>query len=322
MALQKSAEVKVGELLALAEAGLVSARVHPQFGTHSQANHRWSTTKPPMAQLPPHLEGLFVPDPEWPWLGWDSDTQELRIIAAEAKDRPLLNAFKGGHDVHTLTTTEVFGYRYPDNRVDPHFSLDNAAWRQEVAWQGKKDGRRTFAKQFFYSLNYGKKPKNAIHIPGARALGFTGPRLERAAQRLLAAHPALAAWRAKQKERCLRLKQARDFMGGRRVFHGMGDDLVRAAYDFPMQAGGVRMFNQTLLEIYRQFPGVVQFKYQQHDSAWLAIRRDVWGEEIRRKIASIVTREWDINGTPTVIPATFYTWEHGSKKQPWTYCQT
>lgn len=308
----------LAELVKKAEAGLVVERVHPRFAIHAQANHRWSTTDPPLAQLPAHLETLLTPDEGWPWFMWDWDTQELRIIAAEARDEPLLTAFREGWDVHTLTTCEVFGYPYPPNKVDPHLAPENAEWRAQIGWLGKKDGRRTFAKQFFYSLNYGKKPKNAIHIPGAKALGFTGPKLEEAARRLLAAHPALAAWRIAQRDRALRTRKAEDFLGGRRVFSSTGDELVRAAYDFPMQAGGVRMFNRTLLAVTRGFPGKVQFVYQQHDSMVLAVHESIWTEETRVTLARIATREWNIRGVPLVIPATFYIWEPGEpEKKPW-----
>jgi hypothetical protein len=248
----------------------------------------------------------------------DWDTQELRIIAATAGDEPLLRAFREGHDVHTLTTCDVFGYPYPPDPRDPHRHPTNAAWRAELGWQGKKDPRRTFAKQFFYSLNYGKKPKNAIHIPGAKALGFTGPTLEHAAQRLLLAHPALAHWRQRQRDLALRTHHARDFLGARRVFHGQGEDVVRAAYDFPMQAGGVRMFNRTILAFYRQWPGAVQFKYQQHDSFVVAFHEEVFTEATRHAAAALVQRSWVIEGRPVSIPATFAVWYPGDpKKRPW-----
>src|ERR1700675_2630097 len=117
-----TAEVKLADLLRRVENGEIQDRVHPRFGIHAQANHRWSTTNPPLGQLPSHLEPLFQPDDGWPWFGWDWDGQELRIIASEAGDKPLLEAFERGEDVHTNTTCEVFGYPYPPDRARPHDS--------------------------------------------------------------------------------------------------------------------------------------------------------------------------------------------------------
>jgi DNA polymerase I-like protein with 3'-5' exonuclease and polymerase domains len=313
----ETAEVRLADLLEKVERGEIRERVHPRFGIHSQANHRWSTTKPPLGQLPDHLSALFQPDEDWPWFGWDWDGQELAIIAAEAGDQPILEAREKGHDIHTNTTCEVFGYPYPPERARPHDAVVAEGWRKALAWQGKKDGRRTFAKQFLFSLFYGKKPKNAIHIPGAKQLGFTASGLEQSAGRLRRAHPAIFDWQRRTKERVLKTRVVRDFGGGRRVLFGQPDQIVRAAYDYPMQAGGVRMLNATLISLDERWGQSVVYKYGQHDSAIVGVHASLFCRDTLEEIADLVEREWVINGVGIRVKATFFTWTREGGKQAW-----
>lgn len=282
-------------------------RVYPRFATHTQDNARWSTTKPPMATLPDDLRYLYMPDPDWPWFGWDWDQQELRIIAALAKDKPLLDIFRNGWDVHTLNCCDIFGIPYPPNKKDPHGSGECRGWRERYGWKGKDDLRRVFAKRFVYRLNYGGDPRTAGDIPGARTLGLTPTRLVAASRAFLGAHPALAAWRRRIESETLRTKCVRSFVGRRRMLHGQGKPIIRAAYDYPMQAGGVEMYNLTIIAIVQKFGSKVQFKYGMHDSQAWGIHRPIFHMDTFLGIREIVERKWTINGEDIIIPGSFYT---------------
>lgn len=400
------------EIIQSNDVGRVVDRVHPRFLTHAQDNARWSTTDPPLAQLPSDLRHLLVPDPDWPWFGWDWDGQELRILAAIANDKPLLEAFANDWDVHSMNARDVFfgqteasryaaAYQVLGVRKDfqqlsvsqtnflqqcvqelkagvysafqkwldglpalkaewetclrapagregwPGRGCSPSQWKQKrqsagefagdisirartVAyatwvvcggpppdWLGKEDLRRTFAKRFVYRLNYGGDPRTAGDIPGAKTLGLTPARLVAASRAFLAAHPALAAWRRRTEAETLRTKCVRDFAGRRRMLHESGKAIVRAAFDYPMQAGGAEMLNITIHDVERWGAGkVLLVGNQMHDSVAFAVHRSIWTEETRVRLADFAEREWNINGTKVRIKGTFYT-KDGKEKKEW-----
>ena len=139
-------------LLVTRNPAMLVDRVYPRYGTHSQANHRWSTTDPPLAQFPEDLEAMLDLDPNTGELGYDYDQQERRIVAAISQDEAMLTTLARGWDAHTIDTCDVFGYPYPPDPCNPHEAAANTAWRAGISWKGKKDRRRVMGKNFFFSL--------------------------------------------------------------------------------------------------------------------------------------------------------------------------
>jgi len=256
-----------------------------------------------LAALPSDLRDILTPDPGEVWLGWDWSAIEERLLAALANDRPMLEAFEQGYEVHTLTTCEVFGWPYPPDRRRPHDSEDNAPWRQAQAWQGAEDGRRTFAKRFKYRLNYGGDAARAGDIPGSKTLGLTAPKLVSASRRYLAAHPALAAWRLKVRQEALRTRISRDFMGRRRRLLGDRRGIVREAFNHPMQGGVASIFNETCVTVARELPWLT-WVYGMHDSQWWACPA-ARVEETWPRLKAIVTKPWNIQGVLMSFPASW-----------------
>ena len=128
---------------------------------------------------------------------------------------------------------------------------------------------------------------------------------------------AIFDWQRRIKERVLKSRVVRDFGGGRRVLYGREDQIVRAAYDYPMQAGGVRMLNATLIALDERYGERVVYKYGQHDSAIIGIHSSLFCADALTDIADLVEREWIINGVKIKVAATFFTWTKEGGKQPW-----
>lgn len=258
-------------------------RVYPEVKIHAQASGRWSITNPPLQQFPDHLQDLLIPDPGEVWIGWDWDQIELRLLAALANDRPYLDAFSKGEDVHTLNAVAIFGP--PTGQPD----IDTA--------------RRSFAKRFVYRLNYGGDPRTAGDIPGAKLLGLTAARLVDASNRYLAAHPAMARWRVAVAAEAQRTRVSRTFTGRRRRLLGDGKAAVREAYNHPMQGGVADILNVSTVQIAERAPWAT-LVYTVHDAAWWACeasRRD----ELRSIVSDVVTQEWEIGNVRLSIPAKF-----------------
>lgn len=130
----------------------VVRRVYPTFAIHAQKTGRWSTSDPPLAQLPKALRDLFCPDPGHVWIHWDWKGIELQFLEVHSGSEILKAAHDEGLDIHTWTTCAIFGYEFPPNLVDPHKAPECQAWRERYKWGGKDDPRRIFSKGARYEL--------------------------------------------------------------------------------------------------------------------------------------------------------------------------
>lgn len=96
------------------------SRLHPSFAQVGTAWTRYSCSEPngqnisAKSVLP--LRKLFGPPPGYVWFAIDYSQLELRIFAAAAKDKNLLNAFEGGFDFHTQTAVQL--YNLPPEKIN------------------------------------------------------------------------------------------------------------------------------------------------------------------------------------------------------------
>lgn len=282
---------------------VVVDRIYPQFKIHAQASGRWSTTNPPLAQLPSDLRDIVMPDDGDVWIGWDWDQIELRLLAGLANDKPYLEAFANGWDVHTINMCDLFGIRKPHDLTMTSTDPRQLEWILSENYGGKDDVRRVFAKRFVYRLNYGGEPKLAGDIPGASVLGLGKYELVQASQRYLTAHPSMAAWRVQAAADARANGVSRTFMGRRRRLLSGGQAATREAFNHPMQGGVADILNLVTVRIARELPDAT-LAYTMHDSAWWAVPAHA-SEESFASIRSIVEDVWDVQGIKIGFPATF-----------------
>lgn len=293
-------DLETGKVLRITE------RIHHEIHLHAQKNARWSYVDPPLAQTPDDLEDLYLPDPGWPWFGWDWDQIELIEVATECQDPRLLLAIRNGWDVHTMTCVAMFALPVPPSYVEPSKNPECAAWREQVRWQGKTDPRRVFAKRYRHRRSYGGTARRAGEIPGARTLGLTRHALVRMAHAEAALFPRLTQWQREFVERAMERGETRTWFGRRRRYLShRGVYKKGEMLDQPMQAGVQDIAMLTFLEIKDRFGADTIFKYGKHDSQKWAIRRDRF-DEITPEIRRIVTQARNIHGVMVEFPATFH----------------
>ena len=121
-------------------------RVYPNFAIHSQKNARWSTTNPPLAQLPNDLRDIIIPDDGECWLHWDWKGMELHFLECHSGSRILKQAHDEGIDLHTWTMCKMFGYQLPSNLKDPFKDPTCESWRDRYSLRSSSDPRRVFSK--------------------------------------------------------------------------------------------------------------------------------------------------------------------------------
>ena len=103
----------VDALPALIEPG--TGRLHTSFNQTGAATGRLSSSNPNLQNIPIRTElgreirAAFVPKEGWKLLVADYSQIELRLLAHLSGDALLVEAFRGGEDIHTRTAAEVLG---------------------------------------------------------------------------------------------------------------------------------------------------------------------------------------------------------------------
>ncbi len=92
-----------------------TGRVHTTFGQAATATGRLSSTNPNLQNIPIRTElgrgirAAFIAEPGHVLLAADYSQIELRLLAHFSRDPLLVEAYRRGDDIHTLTASQVFG---------------------------------------------------------------------------------------------------------------------------------------------------------------------------------------------------------------------
>ena len=92
-----------------------TGRLHTTFGQTGTATGRLSSANPNLQNIPIRTElgrgirAAFIADPRHVLLTADYSQIELRLLAHFSGDRLLVDAYRRGDDIHTLTASQVFG---------------------------------------------------------------------------------------------------------------------------------------------------------------------------------------------------------------------
>jgi hypothetical protein len=293
---------------------LILDRIYHSIATHTQANARWSYTDPPLAQTPRDLRFIYRPDPGWPWITFDHDQIELRLVAANCKDPTMLEGLAKGWDLHLMACCAMFKLPLPPTLKDPVHAEENADWRLQYRWQpclhtedlcGKDDIRRVFSKQFGHRQSYGGTPSKASNIPGSKRLGLTQKDLMQMSYARNAMFPRLAQWQNEVVAVGMKTGETRAWDGRRRRYLGRGNTYLKGEMlDHPMQAGVQAIETVIFLAIADYFGRDALYKFGMHDSQTWAFRATRY-EEAKEVVRHLAQPTLTIAGTPMHFPASF-----------------
>ena len=283
-------------------------RVYPNFAIHSQKTGRWSTTDPPLAQLPSALRDIIIPDEGEVHIHWDWKGIELHFLEAHSGSRILRQAHRDGIDLHTWTLCKMFGYELPPNLKDPYGAPENQAWRDKYSLHASSDPRRTFAKSGRYEMVYGGQGNTAAEK--AIRMGLPKHEVQAALSKLLTADIDYYKWRQVIERQVKATRIIRTFMGRPRRFLTVGRGIavppkvVREALDYPMQGGVSDVLNTTIIKLIEKYP-FLSLAWTMHDAVYLACPTQLLTEEVITGVQAIATQPYTIEDTIKSFPIDF-----------------
>jgi DNA polymerase I len=89
-----------------------SDRIHPMISSLQARTARMSVSRPPLQQLPSSdwkVRRAFVADPGQLLIACDYEQIEMRVLAALADERTMLEAIASGVDLHDFTAERIYG---------------------------------------------------------------------------------------------------------------------------------------------------------------------------------------------------------------------
>lgn len=192
----------------------------------------------------PNLRKHFIPEPGTIFVDVDLEKADANVVAAEANDKEMLQAFAEGADVHTENAKAIFG---PTRGVLSQY--------------------RQLAKQGVHATNYGIAASSL-----ARVLNVTVHEADLFQKAWFAAHPGIATWHKRVDASLMATRSVTNRFGYYVHFEDRMDKLFTAALAWIPQSTVALVINKLWLRILQDLPWVT-VKMQVHDSLLLQIPR-------------------------------------------------
>jgi len=295
-------------------------RIYPHM-LPTQTSGRWSTTNPPLTNFPDDIRDVIWPDPGWPWIVWDLDAIEGKIVAAYTHDRDDLDAFNKNYDIHLITGCRMSKMELPSILTkEIHISDKPEAveWRKRYGWKGEYDKRRIAAKAR-YGLLYGRDHRAILGSKYYRILaqsGLTHNEILKASKAFLDSKPNLISIRRKYWDQCARTNEARTILGRRRRLFGDYWSRAKEGWNHMVQGLVVDMTNLAIIDLCQPPNRLIA---QAHDGVKVAVPH---GEliaqstglqqmglgvvlPIKDRFKQSVERVWEIEGEKIISTASW-----------------
>lgn len=271
-------------------------RVHPDMRP-TQASGRWSTTNPPMPNLPADkkygpegIRDVVGPDPGYRWDKYDYDSIEAVLVAYDCQDLLDIEAFEQGYDIHTLTACKMNDWPLPpfepvkgnlygpvgqewcleigqlihqeDCKLVGHAGCHIIPWADDHRW-------RRLAKNCRYSLIYELVRSNGAAMRRyAYEMKMDPIKLQKIGAQYLASKPGFVAWKQNlQVQYSLEGISRTLVLGRRRLLAGISDDRAKTGLNHRIQGSVADLMSMALIAIDTEWGTDVTLAYQSHDGA-------------------------------------------------------
>lgn len=216
----------------------------------------------------PNVRKMFIPDPGHTIFDVDLAGADAQVVAYEAEDLDLINAFKAGLDVHSKNAEDLWGPAFTKLPGDK----DN----------GPKSKKRKECKQGVHATNYGGSARTL-----AKVLGWTVKEAEAFQRRWFTIHPGIKSKFHGRIESSLRTsRMVTNRFGNRRVYFDRIDSCFTEALAWVPQStvaevsfrGGLQLLERTGAQYGSRGElvsfGWVKMLLQVHDSLVFQVRTE------------------------------------------------
>lgn len=197
----------------------------------------------------PNLRKLFLPDPGMMLIDADLERADAQIVAWEADDASLKEAFRLGIDIHSRNAQMI----YQDDPEVANASLEDFKHNPKLRFLRNKR-----AKNGVHAVNYGVQPRTL-----AATLECTERDAKNFMDRWFAAHPGVKAWHNRIEYELRARRYVQNIWGFKRWYKGRLD--IPAALGWLGQSTVAITINKGLLNIEDNLPNI-DLLLQVHDS--------------------------------------------------------
>jgi DNA polymerase-1 len=192
----------------------------------------------------PNIRKLFVPDEDQMMFDMDLAGADAQVVAWEADDDDLKNAFRSRLDIHSFNAKTLFGLSEPVAEIK---KLHNP--------------KRQMAKRWVHGTNYGGSARTM-----AITCGISVAESERFQKRWFGMHPGIAAWHQRTKRELSTSRTVRNRFGYRRYYFDRPDEVLGEALAWGPQSTVACVTNEIWLRLRRQTKVPFQIHFPVHDS--------------------------------------------------------
>lgn len=188
----------------------------------------------------PNMRRLFVPDPGFAICEIDLAGADAQVVAWEANDAALKDAFRRGYKIHVVNAKDIFGGNAgPDGRREPYY---------------------TYAKVGVHLTNYRGKPGTL-----AKSLGITRHEADVFQRKWFGMHPGILKWHERVDASVAQTRCVYNKFGFRRMFFDRVENVLTNATAWGPQSTIGILINKAL-EVGFTMQIIIDFLLQVHDS--------------------------------------------------------
>jgi len=276
-----------------------SGRVHSQFLIHVTPTGRLSSRSPNLQNFPESDREIFIPRPGYIFISRDYNQIEIRILAIITNDKKILHLFSIGEDIHTYNAIELFSILRSQVK-ETHRHIAKTFMYGGVIYGGTA---ATIRRQILsYALQSGNVSMN--EVPSIK-------QIENSQNNWFINHPNIVSYQRSIEKEVLQTRKITTPLGRVRYFLGRREDIVREAYNTPIQGTASDIINPAFIEldkIIREPAGIV---IQCHDELLFEVPINMKDEVIELSKV-VMEKPIEINGQKHVFPTSCkvgYSWK-------------
>lgn len=247
----------------------------------------------------PNVRKLFIPTPGYTILDCDEAGADAQVVAWEAEDEDLKNAFRAGIDVHVKNATDMLGTKFTSlSEDDP-----------------KRKKLRQSNKHAVHGTNYGARPAALVAHP---AIDMNMHEADQFQKRWFGLHPGIRQWQLRVEASLQRQKSVTNAFGFTIPYFDRVDLLLPQALAWVPQSTVALIASKAMNKIETNLDWV-EMLLQVHDSLVMQIPITHFNRHrllaIKEQLQVVVPYP-----DPLIIPFSLSASEKSwgdCKKQPW-----